>query len=58
MFAMKQCESKNIYIAKIHLASIAFLYILVGVLDVICFINVLSFSSESVAPLAVVYSMW
>lgn len=37
MFAMKQCERENIYAANIHLAIIAFPYILVTVLDLVSF---------------------
>ena len=57
MFAMKQYERRNIYIIKIHLAINAPPYILVGILDVICFVNTFSFSFKAAAALALVYSL-
>lgn len=46
----KQCEKREHYTTKIHLAIIALLCILVGILDVIC--PVKTFSLEAAVPQA------
>lgn len=47
MFAMKQCERKNVHTTKIHVAIIAFPRILVGILVVVCFVDVFSSSPKT-----------
>lgn len=47
MFAMKQCERKNVHTTKIRVAIIAFIRILVGILVVVCFVDVFSSSPKT-----------